>query len=485
MAGLTTPNRYRQDCRDLARLEAGLPGEVLVVTRDVCVLGLGYVGLPLACAAAEAGHRVIGFDPDSRPGRRPAPGSEPGRGRRGPHAREGAGDRDGCPSPTEPADIEGSDTYVICVPTPLEDKLPDLTMVDSAVDVVAGALAPGRPGDPRVDDVPGDDRGARRARGWRRSPVSPRRTTTTWSSRPSASTRATRSTRSTNTPRVVGGLGAAAGDAARPSSTRRSSTTCTRVRARARPRWPSCWRTPTGTSTSRWSTRWPSSATSSASTCGRRSAPRRPSRSGSPRSPRARASGGTASRSTRPTSPGGCAGWATRSGSSSWPPRSTTGCRCTSRRGSPTLLNDVHKPVAGSRVLVLGVAYKRDLGDLRESPAPVLIRRLESRGAVVRWHDPHVRATRRCPADGGGAWRASSRAEELAAADLVVVHTDHSAYDPAMIVRHSRAGVRHPQPDRRRTGPPTSSGSDRSPAPARRGPAVRQPVEVRRRGRGM
>ena len=35
-----------------------------MVTRDVCVLGLGYVGLPLACAAAEAGHRVIGYDPD-------------------------------------------------------------------------------------------------------------------------------------------------------------------------------------------------------------------------------------------------------------------------------------------------------------------------------------------------------------------------------------------------------------------------------------
>ena len=45
------------------------------------------------------------------------------------------------------------------------------------------------------------------------------------------------------------------------------------------------------------------------------------------------------------------------------------------------LLNDVHKSVGGSRILVLGLAYKRDLGDLRESPAPVLIRRLESRGA--------------------------------------------------------------------------------------------------------
>ena len=38
----------------------------MATTRDVCVLGLGYVGLPLACAAAGAGHRVVGYDPDSR-----------------------------------------------------------------------------------------------------------------------------------------------------------------------------------------------------------------------------------------------------------------------------------------------------------------------------------------------------------------------------------------------------------------------------------
>jgi nucleotide sugar dehydrogenase len=101
------------------------------------------------------------------------------------------------------------------------------------------------------------------------------------------------------------------------------------------------------------------------------------------------------------------------------------------------LLNDVHKSVGGSRILVLGLAYKRDLGDLRESPAPVLIRRLESRGALVRWHDPHVRV-REIADSAATAVEGELTAEELAAADLVVVHTDHSAYDPAMIVRHAQ-----------------------------------------------
>jgi nucleotide sugar dehydrogenase len=101
------------------------------------------------------------------------------------------------------------------------------------------------------------------------------------------------------------------------------------------------------------------------------------------------------------------------------------------------LLNDERKAVAGSRILVLGVAYKRDVGDMRESSAPILIRRLESRGADVRWHDPHVPA-QTFAGTTALAVEGELGAEELAAADLVVVHTDHSAYDPEQIVRHSQ-----------------------------------------------
>ena len=89
-------------------------------------------------------------------------------------------------------------------------------------------------------------------------------------------------------------------------------------------------------------------------------------------------------------------------------------------------LNGARKAVNGSRVLVLGVAYKRDIRDVRESPALDIMRLLEEKGATVEYHDPHVPsfaedgARRRSVGDLGAA---------LAAADVVVVVTDHSAYD--------------------------------------------------------
>ena len=89
-------------------------------------------------------------------------------------------------------------------------------------------------------------------------------------------------------------------------------------------------------------------------------------------------------------------------------------------------LNGARKAVNGSRVLVLGVAYKRDIQDVRESPALDIMRLLEEKGAEVGYHDPHVPAfaehgvERRSVVDLDAA---------LAAADVVVVVTDHSAYD--------------------------------------------------------
>jgi len=87
-------------------------------------------------------------------------------------------------------------------------------------------------------------------------------------------------------------------------------------------------------------------------------------------------------------------------------------------------LNDRQKSVRGSRILVLGVSYKRDIDDVRESPALDVLRLLENRGARVAYNDPYVRELRL-----NGARLAS---EELmpavAAADLVVIVTDHSRY---------------------------------------------------------
>jgi len=95
-------------------------------------------------------------------------------------------------------------------------------------------------------------------------------------------------------------------------------------------------------------------------------------------------------------------------------------------------LNEVLKSVKGSRVLVLGVAYKRDVSDIRESPALDIIHLLEEKGAVVSYHDPHVPSFHH-----EGMEMASVRDLDaaLAEADCVVIATDHSAYDWEKIAR--------------------------------------------------
>ncbi len=95
------------------------------------------------------------------------------------------------------------------------------------------------------------------------------------------------------------------------------------------------------------------------------------------------------------------------------------------------VLNTSRKPVNGSRVLVLGVAYKKDIDDMRESPALDVIRMLEEQGAVVAYHDPHVATFRE---DGHERASVALTDEELAAADAVVIVTDHSSVDYQRIV---------------------------------------------------
>jgi UDP-N-acetyl-D-glucosamine dehydrogenase len=89
-------------------------------------------------------------------------------------------------------------------------------------------------------------------------------------------------------------------------------------------------------------------------------------------------------------------------------------------------LNDVRKSVRGSRVLVLGVAYKRDIDDMRESPALDVMRLLEERGAEVVYHDPHVPSFRE---DGHEHHGVALTDAEIAKADVVVIVTDHTAVD--------------------------------------------------------
>jgi UDP-N-acetyl-D-glucosamine dehydrogenase len=94
-------------------------------------------------------------------------------------------------------------------------------------------------------------------------------------------------------------------------------------------------------------------------------------------------------------------------------------------------LNEVRKPVKGSRILVLGVAYKRDIDDMRESPALDVISLLEEWGGDVVYHDPHVPSFRE---DGRERVGVELTDAELARVDAVVIITDHSGVDYQRVV---------------------------------------------------
>ena len=101
-------------------------------------------------------------------------------------------------------------------------------------------------------------------------------------------------------------------------------------------------------------------------------------------------------------------------------------------------LNDQGKAVKGSAVLVLGVAYKRDIDDIRESPALDIIRLLEGHGARVAYSDPHVP----CFSENGHEFRSVPLTPQaVAAADCVMIVTDHTAFDYRMVARSARLVV--------------------------------------------
>jgi UDP-N-acetyl-D-glucosamine dehydrogenase len=102
--------------------------------------------------------------------------------------------------------------------------------------------------------------------------------------------------------------------------------------------------------------------------------------------------------------------------------------------------------VNGSAVLILGVAYKRDIDDARESPALDVIRLLESHGAVVSYHDPYIASVSTdadVHANPAGRQPPTRRhsvpltPETLAAADAVVIITDHRSVDYQAVVDHA------------------------------------------------
>ena len=101
-------------------------------------------------------------------------------------------------------------------------------------------------------------------------------------------------------------------------------------------------------------------------------------------------------------------------------------------------LNDASKPVRGSRILILGVAYKRDVADTRESPALDIIKLLLARGAIVHYSDPHVDELLY---DGLELASRELTPETLAAADCVVIVANHTAFDYQAVLDHARLVV--------------------------------------------
>lgn len=97
-------------------------------------------------------------------------------------------------------------------------------------------------------------------------------------------------------------------------------------------------------------------------------------------------------------------------------------------------LNDQSKSIRGSRVLVVGVAYKKDVSDVRESPALDIIHLLREKGAVVSYHDPHVASIR---IDDERVYGETDLLAALTHSDCVIIATDHSSYDWQQIRAHA------------------------------------------------
>jgi UDP-N-acetyl-D-glucosamine dehydrogenase len=97
-------------------------------------------------------------------------------------------------------------------------------------------------------------------------------------------------------------------------------------------------------------------------------------------------------------------------------------------------LNELRKPVNGSRVLLLGVAYKPNVADVRESPALDIIHLLLAQGAEIAYHDPHVPSL---TLDDFAGESVPLTAVSLQQADCVVIVTNHAAFDYDLIAQHA------------------------------------------------
>lgn len=104
-------------------------------------------------------------------------------------------------------------------------------------------------------------------------------------------------------------------------------------------------------------------------------------------------------------------------------------------------LNERRKSLKGSKVLVLGLAYKKDIDDLRESPSIELIELLQQRGAKVDYNDPYIPKTHKQRQHDLRMTSKKLSARMLAGYDVVLISTDHSDYDYDWIVKNAKLVV--------------------------------------------
>lgn len=110
------------------------------------------------------------------------------------------------------------------------------------------------------------------------------------------------------------------------------------------------------------------------------------------------------------------------------------------------ILNDTQKPLRGSRLLIIGVSYKKDVNDVRESPAIEIIKLLKEKGADVSYHDPYVPELK---LEGGEVLKSVALSDEgLRRIDCVVVVTDHSMdyqrlFEKSTLIFDTRNALRH------------------------------------------
>ena len=101
-------------------------------------------------------------------------------------------------------------------------------------------------------------------------------------------------------------------------------------------------------------------------------------------------------------------------------------------------LNQREKPVMGSRILVLGIAYKPNVDDMRESPSVILMEKLQKQGAEILYSDPHIPVFPKLREHFFDLKSVDLTADVIKSFDCILVATNHDAFDYELIREHAK-----------------------------------------------